>query len=371
MKESALRDALRRIQDIVSEETGRNLPERSERRVTAVLSGLLGLQTDHAATDSFSSRNVTILLADLRGFTALTATYPAGVVLELLNRCFVRMSEIIVKHRGTIDKFMGDSIMVVFFGDAADPAGDVTRAIQCAVDMQIGMQALSTENARAAKAPELFMGIGINTGTVMAGLLGSEVYSAYTIIGEDVNLASRIEAFSLRGQVLISEGTYRHCKDYAATGEPMQVYVKGKAERVTVREVLGIPSLGKELPRQEIRRSPRVEVSLPFEYQVVEDKIVIPAKSKGVILDIGYHGALAEIHGPLLEHAELKLQYDLPLVGFTVTDVYARVVKTIKKGPRVLYGLEFTSLDADTTANLQLFVQMLIQGSDTRAHGGR
>ena len=329
-----------------------------------MLERLAGASGPATAQDNFAEREVTILLADLRGFTAITATHPAGVVLELLNRCFVEMSEIIVRHHGTIDKFMGDSIMVIFFGNPAARGEDVRRALACAVDMQLGMDSLNRRH-RDARLPELFMGIGINTGRVMAGLLGSDLYSAYTVIGEDVNLASRIEAFSLRGQVLISDETYKLCGDYADTAQPMEVFVKGRSERVRVRELLGIPSANRRVPRQEVRRSPRVEVRLPFSFQLLQDKIVLPEKVRCSILDIGYHGLLAEVSGrdvPL--HADLKLDIDLPLVEYRAQDIYAKVVKVIPRGERRMLGLEFTSVEPEANGKIQLFVQMLIQGSD-------
>jgi adenylate cyclase len=285
------------------------------------------------------------------------------VVLDLLNRCFVTMSEIVVRHRGTIDKFMGDSIMVIFSG--GQPREDVRRALLCAVDMQVGMAWLNQNKKNGV--PELFMGIGVNTGKVMAGVLGSDLYSAYTVIGEDVNLTSRIEAFSLRGQVLISEATAALCGDFARTGEPVEVFVKGRSERVRVREVLGIPSAGKQVPRQEVRRSPRVEVNLPFSYQLLEDKIVLPETSRGVIRDLGYHGMLAEVEDELALFAEVKLEVDLPVLGFRAKDVYARVVKVMHKRDRQLIGLEFTSLGAEANGQIQLFVQMLIQGGEAGA----
>lgn len=363
MKESLIRDALRRIQDIVAESTGKPLPGSAEKPLEALLTAVMGADPPHSAGDNFSQRNVTMLFADLRGFTAITANYPAGVVLDLLNRCFVTMSEIVVRHRGTIDKFMGDSIMVIFSGGA--PQEDVRRALLCAVDMQVGMAWLNRNKKNGV--PELFMGIGINTGNVMAGVLGSDLYSAYTVIGEDVNLTSRIEAFSLRGQVLISEATYALCGGFARTGEPVEVFVKGRPERVRVREVLGIPSADKEVPRQEVRRSPRVEVSLPFSFQLVEDKIVREQTARGVIRDIGYHGMLAEVEGEMALFEEIKLEVELPMLHFRARDVYARVVKVVQKGTRQMVGLEFTSLSAEANSQIQLFVQMLIQGGEAGA----
>jgi len=364
MQESALRNSLRRIQDIVAEATGTPLPEESERRLEKVLMGLTGRSAEVAPGDNFSSRNVTILLADLRGFTSIASEYPSGVVLDLLNRCFVRMSEIIFRHHGTIDKFMGDSIMVLF-GTAGVHDEDVRHAVLCAVEMQIAMDDLNKHH-RQVGLPELYMGIGLNTGNVMAGLLGSDLYSAYTVIGDEVNLASRIESFSLRGQVLISQSTFDRCRDFAKTGEAMDVQVKGKSERVNLREVLGVPSVGKDVPRQEIRRSHRVEVKIPFSYQIIENKIVMPDKRHGMILDVGYHGLLVESDHEIPLYSEIRLDFDLPMVEYRASDIFAKIVKSKKIKDRYHSGVEFTSVNALGNNKIQLFVQLLIQGNENR-----
>lgn len=280
------------------------------------------------------------MFADLRGFTSLSAAHPAGVVLELLNRCFSAMSEAILRQGGTIDKFAGDSIMAIFSGHHGTGRDQVRCAVRCAVEMQIAMDEINRRHA-AAGVPPLYMGIGLNTGRVMAGLVGSELHSAYTVIGEEVNLTSRIEAFSLRGQVLISDSTHALCGDFAWTGNPMEVYVKGRTERVRVREVLGIPSENLEVPRRELRRSPRLEVRLPFSWQRVERKIVLPERRRGTILDIGYHGVLIEAEREMALFSELKLEIDIPLVGHVATDLYARVVNKAERRGQSAAGLEF------------------------------
>ena len=365
MKDPVVHEALRQIQDIVAQETGNALAPTARSRVEKVLTSALGQLAGKWRQENNLTHEVTILLADLRGFTSISATHPAGTVLDLLNRCFARMSEIIFRHSGNIDKFMGDAILVIFESGALPGQDGVRRALSCAVDMQNSMEELNREHKREG-LPDMYFGIGINTGNVMSALLGSDLYSEYTVIGDEVNLASRIESFSLRGQVLISESTWQRCEGFVKTGEPMDVYVKGKNKPVVLREVLAIPTLGKEVPRQEVRRSPRVEVKLPFTYRNVVNRALIPEIYEGRVLDIGYHGILAEIDRPLSLLSEINLDLDLPLVGKRVSDVYGKVVKSASKGSRTWIGVEFSSMSVETKANIQMFVQLLIQGTESR-----
>jgi len=282
-------------------------------------------------------------------------------VLGVLSSCFGLMTEIIVRHYGTIDKFMGDAIMVVFHGENPSPRDHVQRALLCAVEMQIAMVELRGQHRRDG-LPEVYLGIGISTGTVMAGLIGSAAYRAYTVIGEEVNLAARIEAFSLRGQVLMSEATYAHCREFVKAGEPIEVYVKGRSERLLIREALGIPELGKIVPRQEVRKSPRVEVDLTVQYQALVGKMVEDRTLMGRMSDLGYHGARVQLVAPLPLHSEVKLAFHLPRLDFRAEEIYARIVSLREQEGRHLAGLEFTSLGADTSGKIELFVQMRIQG---------
>jgi adenylate cyclase len=354
---SIVRDALRRIQDLLEAATGRGLPAEAESRLEAILQSVARYEVSSDG-DDYSHREVTVLLADLRGFAAIAESYPVRVVLDVLNRCFAAMVRIIVQHHGAVDKFMGDAIMVVFSGDEA--RDHARRAVLCAVEMQIAMNELRLKH-KEEKVPEMFLGIGMNTGKVMAGLVGSDLYRAHTVIGPEVNLASRIEAFSLRGQVLISESTYRLCAGFAETAEPVHVYMKGKAQGLDIHEVTAIPSLGRHLPRQEMRRSPRVDVMLPFAFHMVEDKVVSPEPVTGTIRDIGYHGVLAELNAPLAPYSQIKLELDLATLGYRADDVYGRVVKSREENGRYFAGIEFTSASTATKENIQLFVQMLLQ----------
>jgi len=158
------------------------------------------------------TKEVAVLLSDLRGFTAMSENFPATSVIGMLNRYFAKMSKIIVSdYDGTIDNLMGDGMMILF-GAHEKRGGDLKRALACAVEMQIAMDEINEEN-KILGLPELFMGIGINTGVVAVGKLGSDYYSEYTVIGDEVNIAARVEAYSLRGQILISSNVYEKAKN--------------------------------------------------------------------------------------------------------------------------------------------------------------
>ena len=357
-----LRHTVDSIQSIVSAETGQRLGVQAEDAVTRLLRNVVS--GNLLGEEGFTSRDFTILFADVRGFTALSDRHPPETVLKVLNRCLITMIEIVFANEGTIDKFMGDSIMVLF-GDRPSGKDPVQRALACAVELQIAMDELNGYY-RHNGLPELFLGIGLNTGPVFLGTLGSELFAARTVIGEQVNLASRIEAFSLRGQVLISEGTFTRAKGFVRTGQPFSVHVKGKADPITVREVIEIPSLKKVVPRREIRKSPRVKVAIAFSYQAIHADITVPQTHRGVVLVLGYHGILAEVERPIPPTAELKMRMDLPLVNHRAADLYGRVKKTTKTHDRYLCGVEFTSLSNKTRSSIELLVQLLMQGVEPK-----
>ena len=361
MKDDPSKEAVRCLQVLIARETGAPLKYAAEAEMKSIIQHACGADGEGSAAGpehSFVRCEVTILLADLRGFTSITAALPAGTVIAMLNRCLGRMNEIVFRHHGVVDKFMGDSIMVLF-GAPVEHPDDVQRALTCAIEMQLAMVELNNQG-RPDGMPELFMGIGINTGSVMAGKFGSNFYSEYTVIGDEVNLTSRIEAFSLRGQVLISENTLAHCREFVTVGAAMEVFVKGKTQSVRLHELLGIPSRSLKVPRQELRRSHRVEVKLPCSFKLVQGKIVMPHAIRATIRDIGYHGVLMELDQPIEVHDEVKLEFELPLVDFTATDIYARVVKLKHRDNRLFAGFELTSINPDTNMKLQLFVQLLV-----------
>jgi adenylate cyclase len=308
------------------------------------------------------SREVTIMLSDLRGFTAMSENYPAYSVIEMLNRYLSKMCEIIItQHTGVIDKFMGDSIMVLFTGQE-NRSDMVERALSCAVHMQISMDEINRRN-ESTGMPPLYMGIGINTGNVVTGAVGSKLHSEYTVIGDEVNLASRIESYSLRGQILISENTYQHAKDYIETDKPIRALVKGKRYPINLYELLSVnrPS-PLTVPRREIRKSPRIDVDMPFTYQRVVDKKILPEKYEGRILDISYNGLLGSLAEPLEVFSEIRFPLSLSMLGGQTSDVYAKILKIRDVKGECQAHIEFTSIQIHAKDAIKSFIDRIIQG---------
>jgi adenylate cyclase len=364
MRTPAVSLILKQVEALFEGQTGSPLAPALRTHLENLLGDAVTGSVGVSREERFRPHEVTVLLTDLRGFTSISEQHDGPTLLDMLNRYLIRMTEIAVSHGGTIDKFMGDAVMVLF-GAPISHGDDAFRAVHCAVDMQRALLEMNREN-RERKLPELNMGIGINTGPVIAGLLGSDLHAEYTVIGDEVNLASRIEAYSLRGQVLISESTRRLLQDRVDLSEPMPVYVKGKRDQVHLYEVLGIPALDKPVPRQEVRKSPRVATRMPFEYERIRNKAVLPGVLHGTILDIGYSGVLAETADPVEAHADLKMHMHFARGGSGNTDVYARVVRTFQREGRAMACIEFTSVTAQANENIRRFVQMLLQGGGDR-----
>lgn len=359
MKDTLSDEILSRIQKAVAAETGIDVGPEAATRLRAALLSSIGSTAPPLKGNP--TQEVTVLLTDLRGFTLTSETYSAQTIFEILNRYLTQMCEIANQNGGTIDKFMGDAVMLLF-GAPQQRDDDARRAVTCAVQMQIAMDEVNHDLASRG-LPMLYMGAGINTGLVAAGMLGSQLHSEYTVIGDDVNVASRIEAFSLRGQVLISETTFDKCRGFVDTDQPMEIHVKGKLKPVRLCEVLGIPSLGLKIPRRDVRKSPRVEAMVRFTYQLIVNKVVQSPKCSGMTLDFSYQGFLSEVEPGLTQYADILIELDLSLISSHKHEIFAKVQSSILEQGRHFAGIEFTSLSPQCEQDIRRFVQLLIQGS--------
>ena len=311
------------------------------------------------ANDS-ETRRVTILLSDLRGFTAIAEKFSAMDMVAALNRYLSRMTEIILRHGGSIDKFMGDAIMVLF-GAPQALANDIEAALACAIEMQIAMDEINAENKLHGMAA-LYMGIGINTGDVVVGHLGSKLHSEYTVIGDPVNLASRVEAHSLRGQILLSESTYQQAKDFIDVGDINEVQVKGKKGSVRMVELLALRGLHPlTAPKREERSSPRVEVDMPLAYQILKGKLVLPKEHIGRIVDLSYGGMFVISPVGLAPFDDIKIALSLSLMGHELTEIYAKVLRVTEVNGEYKCPVEFTSIEAKAAQAIKEFVDGIVE----------
>lgn len=183
-------------------------------------------------------KDVTILFCDIRRFTALAEEMPAPQVVELLNTFFSRMIQVVLAHGGTVDKLMGDSVMALFGVPQAE-ATDPLRAVRCALEMHRALAELNRERARLDQPP-IEMGIGINSGPVVAGNIGSIDRMDYTVIGDNVNIAARLQGIAEAGDTLVSEATHNKVREMVRASALPPAQLKGRQHQVAVFRIEGL-----------------------------------------------------------------------------------------------------------------------------------
>ncbi len=220
---------------------------RQRERVTHILGKYVSPETARQLLSSEDGvalkgerRECAILHTNLRGFTAFSSHLAPDKLVADLNEYFGRMEETVFDHQGTLDKFMGDSLLALW--GAPVPIDDKElSAVRCALEMRSALQKLNDERSHRG-APPLAAGMGIACGFVVAGNLGSERRIDYTVIGEEVNLAIRLCAKAAPGQILVSEAVYKKLKGQVAAMPLEPLPLKGFSEPVKSYEVTGLVS---------------------------------------------------------------------------------------------------------------------------------
>ena len=178
----------------------------------------------------------TVFNSDIRGFTNMSAGVGAATVVDMLNEYFESMVEIIFQYEGTLDKFMGDGIMA-FWGAPKASADDPVRAVKCGLLQLTALQQFNDRRALVGEAP-VFVGIGIHTGPLVVGYVGSSKALSYTVIGDTANQSARICGIATAGQLLVSGATRKHLGDHFILEELPPVLLKGIPEPVAIFNVL-------------------------------------------------------------------------------------------------------------------------------------
>ncbi|WP_013320338.1 CHASE2 domain-containing protein [Gloeothece verrucosa] len=310
-------------------------------------------------------RTLTILTSDLRGFTATSERISPEEVIKIINLYLGHMADVITKYQGTIDEFMGDGILVLF-GAPTVKGDDARRAIACAIDMQLAMKTVN-EQMKAWELPPLEMGIGIHTGEVVVGNIGSEKRTKYGVIGSQVNLTYRIESYTTGGQILISQQALDAAgQEILIIESEKEVRPKGVKEAITIYGVIGIAGeFNLILPKEEDIFCPLPE-KIPIQYQILSGKHVGDFLINGKIVFLSAKRALIKIDNNSQEIPEGLTNIKLNLLfeqqfSELREDVYAKVLDQAAE-PGSFY-IQFTAKPPAIAAKLESIYQSILTTS--------
>ena len=247
-----------------------------------------------------------------------------------------------MRYRGTIDEFIGDAILVLF-GAPIKQEDDAARAVACALEMQLAMQDVNHSLTQKGY-PTIEMGIGVHTGVVAVGNVGSKKRTKYGVVGRHVNLTSRIESYTIGGQILISEATRTACASILRIDDQMQVMPKGVKEPIAIYEVGGIGG-GFQISLPAKADLKLVELSDPLFVKIyaLDGKHTDTKAIKGAIRRLASHWGDIEVQTTFSKFTNLKLTlYDQHQAKIS-DELYAKVIAQISEQPLV-FRVNFTAI---------------------------
>jgi len=316
------------------------------------------LETESGLSLGGERREVTILVSDIRGFTAKSEQIPPEEVIKIINLYLAKMTDVITKYQGTIDEFMGDGILVLF-GAPVSRDDDTERAVACAIEMQLAMNNINRAIEALGHQP-LRMGIAVNTGEVVVGNIGSEKRTKYGVVGNEVNLTYRIESYSKGNQVFISESTYKKLSQAICLEEEMQVSPKGVKQPINIYGVAGIR--GKYnlfLCRDEEEFFP-IPQPIRLRFAIVQGKHISGNFFFGSLTELSVDGALIccnsveeHIVPESLSNIRLNL-FESDTCSKLSEDIYAKVLN--KKAEQDCFYINFTAIPTDVKLKLSTLI---------------
>jgi class 3 adenylate cyclase len=295
-------------------------------------------------------RRVTIMMTDLRGFTALSERLDPEQVVQMLNAYFEVMVEVVLKFKGTINEIIGDALLIIF-GAPQEMPKRAQKAIACAITMQNAMAKVNEQN-RAQGLPELEMGIGLNETEVIVGNIGSNKRSKYSVVGSGVNITSRIESYSVGGQVLVSESVRQVAGGILRIDSERMVFPKGAEAPLKIYEVGGIAGQynlaleDKDPPLATLRRQ------IPLNYEVLEGKTDGKRRLDGSVIRLSKKCAEIVLDRPVEILKNLKLNLRDVDENLSIKHFYGKVIEYQDNNKKV-HLVRFTSVPPEVDAYFQ------------------
>jgi adenylate cyclase len=304
-------------------------------------------------------RKVTIMMTDLRGFTALSERLKPEQVVQMLNSYFEVMVEVILQYSGTINEIIGDALLVIF-GAPQEMADRAQRAIACAIEMQNAMGRVN-ENNRAQGLPELEMGIGVNETEVIVGNIGSSKRSKYAVVGSGVNMTSRIESYTVGGQILISESVRQKVGEVLRIDSKREVTPKGAEVPLTIYEVGGIAGPYNLAIERDEPAKVTLMSQIPVEYKVLGGKHVGKKGMKGRIAKLSKKSCEVALTEPLSLLANMKMNLGDVDAELAARDFYGKVIEQSREQANT-YLVRFTAVPPEISAYFQALRKYAAKG---------
>ncbi len=306
------------------------------------------------------SRVVTILMSDLRGFTAAAERLTPEQVVTVLNNYLGRMADVITELRGTIDEFIGDAVLALFGAPDSSP-DDAERAVACALAMQRAMLDVNERNASVG-LPALEMGIALHTGEVVVGNIGSTTRAKYGVVGSNVNLTARIESCTVGGQVLVSEACREAAGPHLTLGERITVGAKGFREPIVAYDLLGIAGRwALTRPRLDEERIVELVEPVAVRFTPLEDKRVGSERREGTLRRLSARRAEIETVYRVRAFSNVLIRLTGPDGAEIVDDLYGKVVRSSLDDAEG-FSVRFTSVPPALVERIRVLVESALQG---------
>lgn len=287
------------------------------------------------------NREITMIMSDLRGFTALTTSLPPEKLLAYLNRYLGKMVDILIDYQGIIDEIIGDGILA-FFG-APEPLEDhPARAVACALQMQAAMDEINALN-EADGLPRLDMGIAVNTGYVVVGNIGSEKRAKYGAVGSQVNFTGRMESFTVGGQVLISSTTYERVAGLLDVRNVLEVEMKGIPGKVALYDVRGIKGEYNVTLADTADTLIVLKQAVTAQVYLLDQKVVSSAGVASRITEVSLTTAVLVLPEPVARWTDVRIIVGDDRTEKVSGEAYGKVISMTKAEDRYQMVVRFTS----------------------------